>query len=133
MKMAVFKNLKILSVDYGQLLRFQTQSERSESLEILHLPYYFFTSNAFTSSSLPDANELLEDVMISGIIDRGIFPNLQRVAVPRLLARPDGEVSSDPARLQLWKNRRRELMKNESIKKGKIKLMTLDLGETGEC
>lgn len=131
---SVFQNLKILSLDKSQLKRMEVQiCQPSHSVKIVHLPYYWLSdSEGEEHPDSPQGTDWYEDRYLSNIIDKGIFPSLEKICVPLDPMTSVRRFSPSPMHLKFWKEMRQELKENEAIKSGRIQLEFLDLGEIGE-
>lgn len=71
-------------------------------------------------------------MILPKILGHEIFPNLQQVYVPLYPIDQNGNPFLEKGPLQKWKNDRENLIKSEIFKDGKVKLETIQPGQTRE-
>jgi len=96
------------------------------SIEAFHLPCF-----SFSESSSRD-EDFEEELLLSTILSSKILQNLREMVIPSKPIDANALEAAFLGSLGLWKKARKVLKENELFKSGKIKLRTLELGETGE-
>jgi len=92
---------------------------------IFHLPCYAF------DLSNPRDDDLQEERFLSAIISGVPLPKLRQIVVPSKPIDTIAQKAKSPRSVRLWKESREVLRENERIKSGRVKLRTLEVGETG--
>jgi len=127
--LSILMNLRILSLDFLMLQEMKTGNLGSSlsSVQILHLPFYMF------QESQPEDDDFAEEMFISDIVSNRILPNLSEITLPsKPIDSSDSQEANSPRSVRLWKESREVLKGNERVKSGKVKLRTLQVGETGK-
>ena len=96
-------------------------------VEVLHLLFYWAAKE-----SKPRDQDFTEETLLSTILSSKGLPALKELAVPSKPINILGSEMASPRSFKLWKEAREVLEGNEMIKSGKVKLRTLEIGETSE-
>jgi len=96
-------------------------------VEVLHLLVHWFDR-----SNPQDQNSFAEETLLSAILSSKGFLDLKQLVIPSNPIDTAGSEMASPRLLKVWKEAREVLEGNEMVKSGKLKLRTLEVGETSE-